>query len=561
MRAAIYARKSTKDEKSKEEKSTKEENDDARSVPRQVKVARAFCASKAWTVDAAHIYEDEKKSGALFLGRPAFQRLMADAEAGAFDAVVFFDLDRFGRYTRKLMGALWALDELGVQVWDCEDERQYDFDKVEDEDRAYNDSRAADRFREKIRKHTRRAMRENAAAGLVVGCPPLGYRSVGEKGRKRLVIYEPEAVVVREIFARFATGEGYRSIAKALNVKGLLKPRAQQGRADGWSASTIRAVLYRELYWGEYVYGKTRKAYNRELRKVYRKTNREKGQIPTAEETWTRLDVPELAIVSSEIAERVRARRDDRKSRYQASLKENGGNGGRMPEKAHGKYLLSGGMLICPLCGGHFEARKHPWHGHPGDIYICSTRRRKPGVCENTLALPIGETDRSVLAVIEDEVLDPSYIDQLVAMVNGEGDNVAALASERDALVAERDRLVESIAKGVPAESIAEAIQDRDRQIRKLEARLREPREAPDRDKLRAALEQRTASWLEDLRGATNVARLVLRRLIGPITMHTEPAPPWVVRWRAQTKPDLIVGLAPSNWIASPTGFEPVSQP
>jgi hypothetical protein len=36
---------------------------------------------------------------------------------------------------------------------------------------------------------------------------------------------------------------------------------------------------------------------------------------------------------------------------------------GRMPEKAHGKYLLTGGMLVCPVCNGHFEARKHPWKG------------------------------------------------------------------------------------------------------------------------------------------------------------------------------------------------------
>jgi hypothetical protein len=31
------------------------------------------------------------------------------------------------------------------------------------------------------------------------------------------------------------------------------------------------------------------------------------------------------------------------------------------PNKAHGKYLLSGGVLMCPTCGGHFEGRKNPW--------------------------------------------------------------------------------------------------------------------------------------------------------------------------------------------------------
>ena len=33
---------------------------------------------------------------------------------------------------------------------------------------------------------------------------------------------------------------------------------------------------------------------------------------------------------------------------------------------------------------------------------------------------------------------------------------------------------------------------------------------------------------------------MVLRRLIGTIMLWTEPAPPWVVEWRAKTKPEGI---------------------
>jgi len=44
--------------------------------------------------------------------------MMRDAEAGAFEAVVFYDLDRFGRHAHHGMVALNELADLGVTVWD-----------------------------------------------------------------------------------------------------------------------------------------------------------------------------------------------------------------------------------------------------------------------------------------------------------------------------------------------------------------------------------------------------------------------------------------------------------
>ena len=80
--------------------------------------ARAFITSKGWVLDEHHIYTDDGVSGALFANRAEFQRMMRDASAGAFHAVVFYDLDRFGRNTRHTMNALWTLTDLGVSIWD-----------------------------------------------------------------------------------------------------------------------------------------------------------------------------------------------------------------------------------------------------------------------------------------------------------------------------------------------------------------------------------------------------------------------------------------------------------
>jgi DNA invertase Pin-like site-specific DNA recombinase len=67
MIAAIYARKST------EQTGV---SDEARSVTRQIEHARAYAARKGWTVADEHVYQDDGISGAEFLKRPGFLRLM-----------------------------------------------------------------------------------------------------------------------------------------------------------------------------------------------------------------------------------------------------------------------------------------------------------------------------------------------------------------------------------------------------------------------------------------------------------------------------------------------------
>jgi hypothetical protein len=247
---------------------------------------------------------------------------------------------------------------------------------------------------------------------------------------------------------------------------------------------------------------------------------------------------------------RVDARRDDRRTRYLASVAK----GGRVPERAHGKYLLSGGLLVCPTCGGHFEARIAPWKG-VREAYICSTRRRKPGVCGNTLALPIAETDDSVLDIVEGEVLGTRFIDELLSLVDTGAEGTAAhLEADRDRLAREISNLLDLAASGISADTLAPKIRERQTALAKIDARLRVPRQAPPNlAALRAALEQRAAAWKADLRAEPKVARLVLRRLVGPITL-TDPADySAFLEWEASVTPALLDGLVQLG--SSPSGL------
>ncbi len=532
MIAAVYARKSNDQNDVAEEQ---------KSVTRQIDGARAFISSKGWTLDERHVYSDDGVSGALFANRPQFQRMMVDAEAGVFEAIVFFDIDRFGRDGRRSMEALYTLADLDVSIWDYSTGLELDLDSLEGEMSAFMKTRFAQQYRDQVRKHTRDSHRRKAEQGFVTGGKVFGYDNHRRtKGETIRVINETEASVIRDIFARYATGNGAYSIAGALNRMGAPSPRAQQGRPNGWSVSTIREVLKRPLYRGEIVYGKTKSASGRELRKLKTRKGRarERAQIKTPEETWIRLPVNEsLRIVDAELAARVDARRTDRRTRYLSSL---GAKHGKRPERAWGKYLLTGGLLVCPTCGGHFEGLKYP-----KQVYVCATRRRKPGKCPNTLALPMDFADDIVLDMVEGEILGTKFIEELLAMVDqGESDNVARLTADRDRLRGEVENLVRSIASGVPADTVAPGIRERELEISRLEVRLRTPRQQPNIEKLRDALTQRAAEWKATLRSEPKVARLLLRRLIGPLVLYDESTRPDFIKADAVVKPGLIDGLA-----------------
>jgi DNA invertase Pin-like site-specific DNA recombinase len=508
MRAAIYARKSTE----------QDVPDEAKSVKTQKTGARAFCKTREWDVVAA--YADDGVSGALFEGRPAFQKMMRAAEAHAFDAVVVHSLDRLGRETEKTRAALYQLADLGVAVWAYSTGRAVDIDSFEGGILLDFETRFGQWYRDSIRRKTKDAMRAKAARGEPTGKPPYGYGNVTVEGRKVLAIHEPEAEVVREIYRRFAAGQGVGSIVRWLNSTGTKAPVGERG----WASTTVRRMLRRlEYRGGEREYGKTERVYGREAPK-----GKEEAQVRVEDESkWLRVARPDLRIVDEATVAKVDRRLAENSERDHAAKAA-----GRAPHKGKGRHLLSGGLLVCPDCGGNFEARTKGWGGR--GVYVCAARRHRPGTCPNKLALEIAMTDAAVLNVLRDQVLGGEYIDELLSrQESAPADDGARLAAERDRLKGEVDNLVRSVAKGMPAETIAPVVRQYEVEIAKLEATLARPRPVPrSREDLRAGLEQSQRNWRELLLGEMDVARAAVRRLIGPITLsefRTEPVEPGVV--------------------------------
>ena len=227
MIAALYARKST------EQTGTAEE---AKSVTRQIDHARAYAVMKGWTVAEAHVYVDDGISGAEFAKRPGLVRLIsALTPRPPFQGLVMSEESRLGREQIETAYLLKQLITAGVRVFYYLEDRERTLDSPTDKILLAVSSFADEVERDKARQRTYDAMRRRALTGHVTGGVVFGYENVpvltpdGKRDHVARRILEPEAAVVRRIFALSAEGLGTRRIAHTLNARGPPRP----GRAAG----------------------------------------------------------------------------------------------------------------------------------------------------------------------------------------------------------------------------------------------------------------------------------------------------------------------------------------
>ena len=192
VRCAVYTRKST------EEGLEQEFN----SLDAQREAAEAYIHSQrhqGWTL-VPDRYDDGGFSGGS-LDRPALKRLLADIQASRIDCVVVYKVDRL---SRSLLDFARLMDQF--------DQQSANFVAVTQQ---FNTTTSLGRLtlnvllsfaqfeREIIGERTRDKMSAARKKGKWIGgCPVLGY-DVAPGGR-RLIVNEPEAAQVREIFQLYA---------------------------------------------------------------------------------------------------------------------------------------------------------------------------------------------------------------------------------------------------------------------------------------------------------------------------------------------------------------------
>jgi DNA invertase Pin-like site-specific DNA recombinase len=218
-------------------------------------------------IQLVDFYEDDDFTGQNFQ-RDGFERLLADMESGRVNMVITKDLSRLGRdhiETGFYVEKYFPLNKIRyVAITDNVDTFT---DSIENDMTPFK-LMMNDFYSKDISKKIRATFDTKRRNGVFIcGFAPYGYK-IETKGS--FVIDEPAAAIVRRIFATYCEGSTYVSIAKALDVDGIIPPvlyKKQTSKYSGgkpgltgkWSPQTIRRILTDKTYIGCMVQNKYRK--------------------------------------------------------------------------------------------------------------------------------------------------------------------------------------------------------------------------------------------------------------------------------------------------------------
>jgi DNA invertase Pin-like site-specific DNA recombinase len=257
---------------------------------------------EAWArfrgVDVVGWYVDLDVSGRKGVKRPEFDRMLADAKAGAFDTVVVYRLSRFARI---VAGALQALDDLeghGVTLVSVS----------EDLDTSTSTGKplrtvllAMDEFQSDLIGESWRHVHANRRArGIAQVNRMFGYET---NGTVIVGVNEGEAEALRSAFELRARGGSTSQVAKLLHDAGFKSKRSGSPFIAG---NVLRGMLRNPVY---------------------------AGLVPQSDGSL--IDGQHPAIVSRDLFDRVQAT-----WRRTTTLTRTGGRGGSLS-----------GLLVCSGCG------------------------------------------------------------------------------------------------------------------------------------------------------------------------------------------------------------------
>lgn len=228
-KAAIYARYSAGPDQTDQ------------SIEGQVRVCKNYM--KANGLRCVKIYADRHISGATDK-RPEFQKMIKDAGAGKFDALVLYSTDRFAR--NKYDSAVYKkkLKDAGIKI-------HYAAEAIpEGPEGILLESLLegwAQYYSEELSRKIKRGLTDSARKGLHNGGGvPLGYRPGPDK---KLEIVPAEAEAVKTVYKMFIEGATQTDCARWLNRKGF-----KTCRGYDFKTNAIKSMLTNIKYTGVYKY-------------------------------------------------------------------------------------------------------------------------------------------------------------------------------------------------------------------------------------------------------------------------------------------------------------------
>lgn len=321
-KVGIYIRLSKEDEEKSEYK-------ESESINNQRNILMSYLEQNNLKLEEEYV--DDGVSGTSF-DRPAFNKMIKDIENKRINMVITKDLSRLGRdyimsgyYTEQYFPAhrvryIALLDNIDT------------FLDSSNNDIAPFKSILNDMYAKDISKKIKSVLKNKKEMGLFVGKEaPYGYMK-DPNNKYQLIIDEPAAMIVREIYDNYLKGMGTTQIANDLSLRKIDIPSVYKGINRGnrslkyglWCNRTVKHILQNETYTGCLVQNK------------YNKLNyKTKKTIETTQDKWIKVENTHEPIIEKEKWERVQT----------LLIREN------RSRITRNDYILSG-LLRCYECKG-----------------------------------------------------------------------------------------------------------------------------------------------------------------------------------------------------------------
>ena len=333
---------------------------------------------------------DDGVSGVTF-DRPGWNEMIRLAEAGKVQTVIVKDMSRMGRdylkvgYYTESFFAERDIRYIAINDGVDSDKGDNDFTPFRN---LFNDFYARD-----TSKKIRAVMRAKGNAGEhLCTNPPYGYMK-DPADKKKWMVDEEAAEIVRRIFDLCIAGKGPMQIAKLLTAEHILTVKAHYAQRAGkplpekpyhWDPKSLAGILERPEYTGCTVNFKT-----------YSKSHKLKKRLYNVPENQRIFPNTQPAIIDEHVFVRVQELRENK----------------RRPAKQAERQGLFSGLLYCADCGSklHFATGKNMTPQQ--DCYRCSRYKSNTGDCtmhfirEETLKLFVLQRIFDVTALFFDDAM------------------------------------------------------------------------------------------------------------------------------------------------------------
>lgn len=393
---------------------------ESNSITNQKALLRRYAAEHGFRNTV--FFVDDGYSGTNFQ-RPGFQEMMRYVEDYSVSTLIVKDLSRLGReysYMGRLQDFIFpAYDVRFIAVNDDVDSAKGENDFAVFKN-VFNDYYAKD-----TSKKIRAVIKVRGEAGEhLASNPPFGYVK-DPQDKKRWIVDEEAAKVVRRIFELCVEGKGPMQIAKMLTAEKVLTVTAYNARQKGWTmpdnlyqwhSNAVIKILDRREYTGCTVNFKT-----------YTKSLKFKKRMENPKENQRVFEDTQPAIIETGLWGRVQELRSNKR---------------RLTKT--GKTSIFSGLVRCADCGEKlYFCTCNTYKNDTQDHFVCSNYKSNTGSCqihyirEVTLYKRVLECIQRTLTYVS--LFRDDFTQEMLAQ--DEASRKSELAQKRKALSAAQKRM------------------------------------------------------------------------------------------------------------------------